>query len=257
MRKKNKINTYLFFFVFLMVIFIKYNVYAQSTTSLPSFGININSSDNPTQVSSTLQLIFMLTIISLAPSILILMTCFTRIIIALHFMRSALGTQQIPPNQILIGLALFLTLFIMSPIFTEVNEKALIPYQAGELSQEDAIKKGMEPIRKFMFLEAEDKDMALFLELSGKTYKTREEIPNSVLIPSFILGELTKGFIFGLILYIPFIVIDMVVASILMAMGMMMLPPAMISLPFKILIFVMSGGWTIVIENLTRTFRMY
>lgn len=205
--------------------------------------------------SDSIQLLFLITIIALAPSLLVMLTSFTRIIIVLHFVRSALGTQQMPPNQILVGIALFLTLFIMGPVFTEVNETALKPYGAKEITQQEMVERAMVPIREFMFNQVEDKDLGLFVELSGEEYASIEEIPNKVLIPSFILGELSKGFIFGFFIYIPFIVIDMVVASILMAMGMMMLPPAMISLPFKILLFILVDGWAYIIEILAMSFR--
>ncbi|MDR1558102.1 MAG: flagellar type III secretion system pore protein FliP [Clostridiales bacterium] len=212
--------------------------------------------ENPEQVASLMQLLFMLSLISLAPSLLIMLTSFTRLIISLQFLRSALGTQQMPPNQVLIGLSLFLTMFLMGPIFTDINENAIKPFSEGKLSAEQAIDTGMEPLRDFMRAQAEDKDIALFAELSGQTYQSPEEIPDRVLIPAFMLGELTKGFKVGFIIYLPFIVIDMIVASVLMAMGMMMLPPVMISLPFKILLFIMSGGWSFMIESLVRTFRM-
>jgi len=212
--------------------------------------------DNPSQIATVLQLLFMLSIISLAPSLLIMLTSFTRIIISLQFLRSALGTQQMPPNQVLIGLALFLTMFLMGPIFSDINENAIKPFSAGSLNAEQAIDRGMEPLRGFMRMQAEDKDVALFMELSGQEFTTPEEIPDRVLIPAFMLGELTKGFKVGFIIYLPFIVIDMIVSSVLMAMGMMMLPPVMISLPFKILLFILSGGWSFAIESLVRTFRM-
>ncbi|MDR1539926.1 MAG: flagellar type III secretion system pore protein FliP [Clostridiales bacterium] len=212
----------------------------------------------PTDAASsaaTLQILFIMSVISLAPSLIIMLTSFARIIISLHFLRSALGTQQMPPNQVLIGLSLFLTLFIMGPIFSSINETALKPYSRGSLSAEEAMDAGMEPLREFMFNQCEDKDIAMFIELSGESYSSRQEIPNRILIPAFMLGEMTKGFKIGFIIYLPFIAIDMVVASVLMAMGMMMLPPAMISLPFKILLFIMSGGWSFVIESVLRTFR--
>ncbi|MDR1639579.1 MAG: flagellar type III secretion system pore protein FliP [Clostridiales bacterium] len=210
---------------------------------------------DPQHASSTLEIFVFLSAISLAPSLLIMLTSFVRIMISLSFLRSALGTQQMPPSQVLIGLALFLTLFVMGPIFTEINDTALKPYTDGALSASQAIDAGMKPLRRFMLNQAEDKDMALFMELSGETYDSIESIPNRVLMPAFMLGELTKGFKIGFIIYLPFIAIDMVVASILMAMGMMMLPPAMISLPFKLLLFIMSGGWSFLVENLVRTFR--
>lgn len=223
--------------------------------ALPSVDINIGTADSPQETAASVQVILIIAIITLAPSLIILLTSFTRIIIALHFLRSALGTQQMPPNQVLIGLALFLTLFIMSPTFTRINEEAFQPYSNGEMSQQEFFKEAMEPLRDFMFSQVEEKDLILFTNLSGISgYEYRDDIPNSVLIPSFIVGELTKGFKIGFVLYIPFIVIDMVVASTLMAMGMMMLPPALISAPFKILLFILVDGWTLVISNIVQTF---
>lgn len=216
--------------------------------------IDIDLVGESVQASSTVQILSIFTLISLAPTILLMLTSFTRIIIALHFLRSALGTQQMPPNQILIGLALFLTFYIMGPVFTEINETALRPYTTGEITQAEALQLGMEPLRSFMLMQVRDRDLLLFSDLAQETYESINDIPNRVLIPAFILTELTIGFMFGFFIFIPFIVIDMVVASILMAMGMMMLPPAMISLPFKILLFIMVDGWNYVIETLVRTF---
>ncbi len=239
----------------LTVVLTGVTVFAAETT-LPTMGINVGSSDNPTDVVNTLQIIFLLALITLLPSLLIVLTCFTRIIIVMHFLRSALGTQQMPPNQILIGLSLFLTLFLMGPTLQTINDKALAPYSAGQISQQEAMTNAMEPIRGFMLKQVNNKDLALFVELSGESLSVNDPIPTRVLIPAYILGELTKGFQIGFILFLPFIVIDMIVASVLMAMGMMMLPPAMISLPFKILLFVMVDGWSLVIENLIKTFKM-
>ena len=203
----------------------------------------------------------MITIIALAPSILIMLTSYTRIIIVLHFLRSAIGTQTSPPNQVLIGLALFLTIFIMQPVFTQVNENAIKPLDAGEITQEEAFEAGMEPIREFMFGQTQRKDINMFCEIAQISYdpgadldQIKADIPNSVLIPSFIISELRTAFIIGFLIYIPFIVIDMVVASVLMSMGMMMLPPTTISLPFKILLFILADGWDLVIKNLVQTF---
>jgi len=215
--------------------------------------------------ATTLQLVFLVVLISLAPSLLLVMTCFTRIIIVLHFLRSALGTQQMPPNQVLIGLALFLTVFNMSGVFADVNDQALQPLSRQEITQDEAITAAMEPMRMYMFEQASVKELQLFSNIAGFEVQgeTKDEIrddilenmPSSVLIPSFILGEIAKGFLIGFVIYIPFIVIDMVVASTLMAMGMMMLPPAMISLPFKIMLFLLADGWTLVIQQLMSTFR--
>jgi flagellar biosynthetic protein FliP len=204
---------------------------------------------------SAVQILILIALIGVAPSLLIMTTSFARIIIALHFLRSALGTQQAPPNQILVGLALFLSLFVMAPAFDEIYEKSITPYAAGQISEREAIERGAAPLREFMLKEAEEKDVALFLDLAGLSKTNKDDIPTRVLIPAFIIGEITKGFKFGILVYIPFIVIDMVVASVLMAMGMMMLPPAMISLPFKLMIFILAGGWDLIIENLIRTFR--
>lgn len=259
--KKAKTLAKLFVFLFILNLFFCINtskVHATTTENVPipiSFDLNVSSSEDGKDVVSSLQILFILTIISLAPSILIMMTSFTRIIVVLHFVRSAIGTQQTPPNQILIGLALFITIFIMSPVFTQVNEEALKPYSAGEISQDEAIKIGMAPIREFMFEQVNDKDLALFIDLSKiENVSNHDDIPTSTLIPAFIISELRAAFIIGFLIYIPFIVIDMVVASTLMSMGMMMLPPVMISMPFKILLFILADGWSLVIRELVKTF---
>lgn len=243
--------------VLVINFFAPYTAFANDNiTPIPPINISIGGTQANQGATTTLQLLFAITIISLAPSILIMMTCFTRIIIVLHFLRSGLGTQQMPPNQILIGLALFLTFFLMGPNLQKINDNALKPLSQGTITQEVAIKNAMEPFREFMMRQVEDKDLGLFTEIAGATtYASIEEIPNSVLIPAFVLGELKKGFIIGFLIYIPFIVIDMVVSSTLMAMGMMMLPPSMISLPFKVLFFIMVDGWGLVVENLVKTFR--
>jgi len=220
----------------------------------PDALLNITDDGVSIQASSTVQVIFIFTLIALAPTLLIMLTSFTRIIIVMHFLRSALGTNQMPPNQILIGLALFLTLFLMGGTFEQIHEMAILPYLAGEITQTEVIDLGMEPIREFMFRQVGINELALFANLAGETYYDIADIPNRVLIPAFILGELTIGFIFGFFLFLPFIVIDMVVATVLMAMGMMMLPPAMISTPFKILLFIMIDGWRLVMELVVTTF---
>ena len=206
-------------------------------------------------MASVLQMLAVLTVISLAPSILIMLTSFTRIIIVLHFTRAALNTQTAPPNQILVGLALFLTFFIMAPTFNSVYNDAIKPLSAGEITSEEAFEIGMKPIRNFMFNQTSEKDLKMFLEIAGtENVQTEDDIPTTVLIPSFIVSELRTAFIIGFVIYIPFIVIDMVVASTLMSMGMMMLPPTTISMPFKILLFVIADGWNLVIGNLVKTF---
>lgn len=221
------------------------------------FELNITSNAGSTSLSSTLQMMIMLTILSIAPSILLMVTSFTRIIIVLHFVRSALGLQTTPPNQVLIGLSLFLTFFIMSPVFSEVNTEAIKPLQANEITQEEAIEKGLEPIREFMFKQTDTKDLKLFLEIAdipSEDLNDTDDIPTTTLIPAFMISELKKAFIMGFLIYLPFIVIDMVVSSTLMSMGMMMLPPTVISTPFKILLFIVVDGWSLIIGELVQTF---
>lgn len=221
------------------------------------FELNITSNAGSTSMSSTLQMMVMLTILSIAPSILLMITSFTRIVVVLHFVRAALGLQTTPPNQVIIGLSLFLTFFIMSPVFSEVNTEAIKPLSANEITQEEAIERGLEPIREFMFKQTDIKDLKLFLEIAdipSADLKDTDDIPTTVLIPAFMISELRKGFIMGFLIYLPFIVMDMVVSSTLMSMGMMMLPPTVISLPFKLLLFVLADGWNLIIGELVKTF---
>lgn len=225
-----------------------------SATSDSTNGVTFIYNNEEGTLSGSIRILLVLTIISLAPSLLIMVTSFTRILIVLHFLRAAIGTQTAPPNQILIGLALFLTFFIMQPVFTEINETAIKPFDAGEITQEQAIEIGSQPLREFMNGQVQTKDIDLFIEISGETYDSYEEVPFSILIPSFIISELRTAFIIGFLIYIPFIVIDMVVSSVLMSMGMMMLPPTTISLPFKILLFILADGWNLVIGSLVKTF---
>ncbi|MBR6293725.1 MAG: flagellar type III secretion system pore protein FliP [Lachnospiraceae bacterium] len=213
--------------------------------------------DGSGSLSSTLQILLLLTVISLAPSILIMLTSFTRTVIVLHFVRTALGTQTTPPNQVLVGIALFITLFVMSPVFIKINNEAIVPMQNGEIGMEQAFERGLEPIREFMFdqMEGSEKDLELFLDIAGiENVETRADVPTTALIPAFILSELRIAFIMGFLIYIPFLVIDMVVSSTLMSMGMMMLPPTTISMPFKILLFIVADGWDLIVGQLVRTF---
>lgn len=215
----------------------------------------LTTDEDEGSLASTLQILMILTVITLAPSILIMLTSFTRIVIVLHFVRSALGTQSTPPNQIIIGLALFLTFFIMSPVITEINTNAIQPLSRGEITQEEAFKAGVAPVRTFMLEQTNVEDLRLFMDIAGiATVETVDEIPITVVIPSFIISELRQAFIIGFCIYIPFIIIDMVVASTLMSMGMMMLPPTMISMPFKILLFIVADGWNLIIGELVKTF---
>ncbi|WP_077617827.1 flagellar type III secretion system pore protein FliP [Bacillus sinesaloumensis] len=209
----------------------------------------------PENVSTSVRLLLLLTVLSLGPSILILMTSFTRIIVVLSFVRTSLGTQQMPPNQVLIGLALFLTFFIMAPTFSEVNEQALTPLFNEEINLEEAYNRAAIPFKEFMSAHTRQKDLELFLNYSGaERPDTIEDIPLTALVPAFAISELKTAFQIGFMIFIPFLVIDMVVASILMSMGMMMLPPVMISLPFKILLFVLVDGWYLIVKSLLQTF---
>lgn len=222
-------------------------------------GLSITYNNENGSLSTPVRMLLVLTVLSLAPSILIMMTSFTRIIIVLHFVRTAIGTQTAPPNQILIGLALFLTLFIMWPTFQQINTDAIQPLDRGEITQTEFLEKAEAPIREFMIKDAkiQIRDINLFTEISGETYEDNTElsdVPFTTLVPAFILSELRKAFIMGFLIYIPFIVIDMVVSSVLMSMGMMMLPPTTISLPFKILLFILADGWNLVIGSLVQTF---
>lgn len=229
--------------------------FALAQVTIPSINLGLKSTNNPQEIVSAIKIIMMLTVLTLAPAILILMTSFTRIIIVFSFVRQALGTQQMPPNQLLVGLALFLTLFIMAPFFNKVNADAIEPFMANKISQEEAIEKGMAPIRTFMFHQTRDQDLSLFVRLSKTpTPKTRADVPSLVLIPAFVLSELKTAFQIGFIIYLPFLVIDMVAASVLMAMGMMMLPPVVISLPFKIMLFVFVDGWGLLVGSLVKSF---
>ena len=219
--------------------------------------LDISIGGESVAATSTVQVIFLFTLIALAPSLLIMVTTFTRIIIVMHFLRNALGTQQMPPNQILIGLALFLTFFLMSGHFTDAHQNAFVPYSEGTITQAEALERGIAPFREHMIHNVAPDNLAFFAGVAGipagSIQGNPDNIPLSVLIPAFIVTELTIGFIFGFFLFLPFIVIDMVVASVLMAMGMMMLPPAMISTPFKILLFIMVDGWNLVISQLIET----
>ena len=219
-----------------------------------SLTITLNEGNG--EINGALRILITLTLIAIAPTLLILLTCYTRVIIVLHFTRAALNTQTAPPNQVLIGLALFLTFFIMTPTIERIQTEAIVPYEEKQITQLEAVQAAIVPIREFMYQETLIKDVNLFMDIAGKEWDgvDLEQIPTSILIPSFIIGELRQAFFMGFIIYVPFIVIDMVVASVLMSMGMMMLPPTTISMPFKILLFVLADGWSLVIGNLVRTF---
>ncbi|MGN0472015.1 MAG: flagellar type III secretion system pore protein FliP [Lachnospiraceae bacterium] len=218
-------------------------------------GLSVTYDNGNGSIAGSLRILLILTLIALAPSLIICLTSFTRILIVLHFTRTALNTQTAPPNQVLIGLTLFLTFFIMSPTISSVYEEAYVPFNNGEIEWEEALDRASEPVREFMYGQTQAKDVSMFMEISGKEWDgTADGVPMSVLIPAFMISELRTAFIIGFLIYIPFIVIDMVVASTLMSMGMMMLPPTTISMPFKILLFVLADGWNLIIVNVVKTF---
>ncbi|GAE24267.1 flagellar biosynthesis protein FliP [Halalkalibacter wakoensis JCM 9140] len=226
-----------------------------AVTTVPGLDLDFIS-DEPANVATTIQLLLVLTVLSLAPSILILMTSFTRIVIVLSFVRQGLATQSMPPNQVLIGIALFLTFFIMAPIFAEVNETALTPFFEGEIDQEEALYLASIPLKEFMANHTREKDLALFMGYAGLDRpETLDDIPLTALVPAFAISELKTAFQIGFLIFIPFLVIDMIVASVLMSMGMMMLPPVMIALPFKILLFVLVDGWYLIVQSLLLSFQ--
>lgn len=243
--------------VFLIFIVFQSNVFAADATFPFKFGFNVEPATSPQEVSTSIQILLVLTVLSLAPSIIIMMTSFTRIIIVLSFLRNALGTQQMPPNQVLIGLALFLSLFIMTPVISDINTKAYEPFNKGQITQQQALDNSSRVIKGFMLKQfgSNEKDLAFFVSLAKiKTPVKPEDLPLTVVIPAFIINELTIAFKIGFLIFIPFLVIDMVVSSTLMSMGMMMLPPVMISLPFKILLFIMVDGWTLITKTLVTSF---
>ena len=229
--------------------------FAQS--SFPAIKLGVEESTNPQDFSLTVKIVILMTILSLAPSIIMMMTCFTRIIIVFHFLRSALGTQSAPSNQILVGLALFITYFVMSPVIDEVNKNAYQPYMNEQITQEVAITEAVKPIRAFMLNQVDEKSLQMFINFyPGEKPSSPEEISMSVLIPSYILSELTIAFKIGFLLYLPMLLLDMIIASVLMAMGMMMLPPVIISMPFKIMLFVLVDGWNLIVESLVAGIKL-
>lgn len=228
-----------------------------SGLSLPSLSLSFGNTgqQKPQDIVSVLRIIMMLTVLTLAPAILIMMTSFTRIVVVLSFLRQALGTQQMPPNQLIVGLSLFLSFFVMAPTWKEISTHSVEPFLAEKIDQKTAYEKAEAPLRDFMFNQTREKDLELFLSLSKEAKPTNKaEVPTYVLIPAFVISELKTAFQIGFMLYLPFLVLDMVVASVLMAMGMMMLPPAVISLPFKLLLFVLVDGWELVVGSLVKSF---
>ncbi|MDP2690606.1 MAG: flagellar type III secretion system pore protein FliP [Deltaproteobacteria bacterium] len=229
---------------------------APEPLSLPNLSLSVGgAAGSPQGMATVVQIVLLLTVLTMAPAILLLMTSFTRLVIVFSILRQALGVQQAPPNQVIIGLSLFLTFFIMSPAFNTINQNALQPYMNGAITQQSAFDNALEPLRGFMTKNTREKDLEMFLRLSkSEAPKTKEEIPTLALIPAFVTSELKSAFQIGFLIYLPFLVIDMVVASVLMSMGMMMLPPVMISLPFKLMLFVLVDGWYLLVGSLVQSF---
>ncbi len=222
---------------------------------LPSLSLGVEEATSPEQVSTALQVVILLTVLTLAPAILIMTTSFTRMAVVLSLLRNALGTQQMPPAQIIVGLSLFLTFFVMAPTFNKVYDTALAPYLDGKMGQAEFFSKAADPMRAFMLKQTREKDLGLFMRIAGeKRPQNVSEVPLSSLIPAFVISELKTAFEIGFMIYVPFLVIDMVVASVLLSMGMMMLPPVMVSLPFKLMLFVLVDGWYLIIGSLVKSF---
>ena len=238
-----------------LVLLLGWSTHLAAQSPIPGINISVNPADNPEQVATTLQIVFLLTVLTLAPALLIMTTSFTRFIIVLSFLRQAIGTPQTPSNQIIIGISLFLTLFVMMPVYEEVNSMALEPYLDERMSQEEFLDTATVPIKRFMQKYTREKDLALFVKIAKiPRPKNIDEVPVWVVIPAFVLSELKTAFQIGFLLYVPFLVIDMVIASILMAMGMMMMPPIMISLPFKLMLFVLVDGWHLILGSMVKSF---
>lgn len=258
MKRSFRISFFLACVIFLILLFPFEGIAQEGGVRMPipRIAFDIREATQPRDVALSLQILFLLSILSLAPSLIIMMTAFTRVVIVLDFVKRALALQQMPPNQVIVGLSIFLTIFIMAPTFREFNEQALQPYLNGRINHEQFYNRGIEPFRKFMFRQTREKDIALFVSLA-KIERPRSEadVPTYCLIPAFMISELKRAFEIGVYIFIPFIVIDMIVASVLMAMGMIMLPPVMISLPFKIILFVLVDGWNLLTYELVRSFQ--
>jgi len=247
--------TLLFFGLGILVLLSSTSLQAQ-TPAVPKITIGIDSAQKPGDVAVTLQILLLLTILSLVPAIIVMMTSFTRIAIVFSFLRHGLGTQQSPPSQVVIGLSLFLTIFIMAPVGRQINDEALQPYLKGTISQTEAYQRGVQPLRDFMLRQTREKDLALFVNLAKMEKPTsKEDLPTHIIIPAFIISEFRIAFQIGFLLYIPLLVLDMVIASVLLSMGMLMLPPMMISLPFKLILFVLVDGWYLIVGSIIAGFK--
>jgi len=227
----------------------------QGLLGLPSITLGVEEAQNPEQLSTALQIVILLTVLTLAPAILIMTTSFTRLAVVLGLLRNAMGTQQMPPAQIVVGLALFLTFFIMAPTFNQVYDKAINPYMEGQITQQEFFQQAAQPMREFMLRQTRKKDLGLFMRIADEPKPINAEaVPLTSLIPAFVISELKTAFEIGFLIYVPFLVIDMVVASVLLSMGMMMLPPILVSLPFKLMLFVLVDGWFLIIGSLVKSF---
>lgn len=254
MKTGQPIKRYFMFVLTALLVLAGAFAYAEPMP-IPSLNIGVGTATKPNDVAVTVQIFLLLTIMSLAPGLLIMTTSFTRISVVLSFLRTAMGTQSAPSNQVILSLSMFLTFFIMTPVWQQINKEAYQPWKAQQITQEQAMERAVKPVRKFMLSQTREKDLALFVSLSKLPRpKNAEEIPTLTIIPAFMISELRTAFQIGFLIYIPFIVVDMVVASVLMSMGMMMLPPVMISLPFKILLFTLVDGWGLVIGSLVNSF---
>ena len=226
-------------------------------TKIPSINIDLYETDDPSEVVPAIKIVVLMTILAVAPAILLMMTSFTRILIVLSFVRQALGTQTMPPNQVILGLTLFLTFFTMAPVFDQITDRALNPYLAKAITQEQALEELIRPVRSFMLAETRKNDLGMFMSIAKLPKPDSvEEIPMRLLMPAFLVSEIKTAFQIGFLVYIPFLIIDMVVSSILMAMGMMMLPPTVVSLPFKLVLFVLVDGWTLIVDSLVKSFNV-
>ena len=254
---RRKASSVFIFALILTLAFVLFNSdHAFGQQPIPKITLGIEKSSKPQDVAVTLQILLLLTILSIAPAILIMMTSFTRIVVVFHFLRQAIGLQQMPPNQLVIGLSLFLTFFVMNPVLKQINDQALQPYLREEISQDVALKKAVTPLREFMLRQTREKDLALFVKMARIPQpQNASELSISTVVPAFVISELRIAFQIGFLLYVPLLMIDMIVASVLMSMGMLMLPPIMISLPFKVLLFVLVDGWYLVVSSLVMSFK--
>ncbi len=252
LRKRAYLSVFYTLLALVVMILLPTTSYAEP---LPGIDLRVNPTNNPTEVVSTVKLLVLLSVLSLAPAFIMMVTSFTRIVVVLSLLRGAIGLPMTPPNQVLIGLSLLLTIFIMAPVYNQINENAIKPYMENRMTQDEAMEQAYKPLRTFMLKQTREKDLALFVAISKSDRpRSAEDVPISVLTPAYVISELKTAFQIGFLLYVPFLVIDMVVASTLMSMGMFMLPPVMISLPFKLLLFVMVDGWYLVVKSLVESF---